>query len=71
MFQQYVEIINLLRARRMIHLVPREDEDCTVTQRVSTTLAQHPLVLLDQQLESLVKEDDNAISQRQPPRSRR
>jgi len=55
----------------MIHLVPREEEDCTVTQRVSTTLAKHPLVLLDQQLKSLVKEDDNAISQRQPPRSRR
>ena len=52
----------------MIHLVPREEEDCTVTQRVSTTLAQHPLVLLDQQLRSLVKEDDNAIRQRQPPR---
>jgi hypothetical protein len=53
----------------MIDLAP--PEDCKATQQVSKTLAQHPLVLLDQQLQSLVKEDDNAISQRQPPRSRR
>ena len=69
MFQQYVAIINLLRGRAMIHLVP--PEDCKVIQGVSKTLAQHPLVLLDQQLQSLVREDDNAISQRQPPRGRR
>jgi len=66
MFQQYVAILNLLRARVTIHLVPSEDSK--VTQRVGKMLAQHPLVLLDQQLRSLVKEDDNAISQRQPPR---
>jgi hypothetical protein len=66
MFQQYVAILNLLRARVTIHLVPPEDSK--VTQRVGKMLAQHPLVLLDQQLRSLVKEDDNAISQRQPPR---
>ena len=34
-------------------------------QPVSNTLAQHPLVLLDQQLKRLTKEDDDAI-QRQP-----
>ena len=66
MFQHYVAILNLLRARVTIHLVPPEDRQ--VTQRVGKTLAQHPLVLLDLQLRSLVKEDDNATSQRQPPR---
>lgn len=50
----------------MIRLVPPDDRK--VTQRVSKTLTQHPLVLLDQQLKSLVREDDDAIIQRQPPR---
>ena len=68
MFHQYVAILNLLRGRAMIHLVPPEDRK-KGTERVSKTLAQHPLVLLDQRLQSLVKEDDNDISQRQPPRS--
>jgi hypothetical protein len=65
MFQQYVAILNLLRGRGMIDLVP--PEDCKATQQVSKTLAQHPLVLLDQQLKSLVRENDEAIIQRQPP----
>jgi hypothetical protein len=69
MFQQYVAILNLLRAREVIHLVPPEDRK--VTQRVSKALAQHPLVLLDQQLKSLVGEDDDAIIQGQPPCGRR
>jgi predicted small metal-binding protein len=33
-------------------------EDSKVEQPVSKTLARHPLVLLDQQLKNLVKEDD-------------
>ena len=45
----------------MIHLVPPEDYDYKEIQRVSKTLAQHPLVQLDQQLRSLVREDDDAI----------
>jgi len=48
-----------------------QPEDCNVTQRRSQTLTQHPLVLLDQQLRSLVREDDDAIVQSQPPRGRR
>jgi hypothetical protein len=65
MFQQYVAIINLLRSRATIDLVPPDDRK--VTQQVSKTLTQHPLVLLDQQLKSLVKEDDDAIIQGQSP----
>jgi hypothetical protein len=65
MFQQYVAILNLLQGRGMIDLAP--PEDCKATQQVSKTLAQHPLVLLDQQLQSLVKEEGDAIMQRQPP----
>jgi hypothetical protein len=49
----------------MIDLVP--PEDCKATQQVSKTLPQHPLVLLDQQLKSLVRENDDAIIQRQAP----
>jgi hypothetical protein len=48
-----------------------EREDCKLIQPVSETLAQHPPVLLNHQLKSLVKEDDDAILQRQPPRGRR
>ena len=48
MFQQYVAIINLLRSRAIIHLAPPDDRK--MPQRVSKTLTQHPLVLLDQQL---------------------
>jgi hypothetical protein len=65
MFQQYVAILNLLQGRGMIDLAP--PEDCKATQQVSKTLAQHPLVLLDQQLQSLVKEEGDAIIHRQPP----
>ena len=65
MFQQYVAILNLLQGRGMIDLAPPEDSKAT--QQVSKTLAQHPLVLLDQQLQSLVKEEGDAIIHRQPP----
>lgn len=70
MFKQYAVILNFLRARTtMVHLAP--PEDCKVTQRVSKTLNQHSLVLLDHQLKNLVKDDDDAIFQRQSPRDRR
>ena len=70
MFKQYAALLNFLRARRtMVHLVP--PEDCKVTHRVSKTLDQHPLVLLDHQLKNLVKDDDDAIIQTQTPRGRR
>ena len=36
-------------------------EDYKVEQPMSKTLARHPLVLLDQQLKHLVKEDNDAI----------
>ena len=55
MFQHYVAVINLLLAREMIQLVPPEDR--IAPQRMSKT--QHPLVLLDQQLQRLAKEDDD------------
>jgi hypothetical protein len=35
-------------------------EDCKAEQPMSKTLARHPLVLLDQQLMHLVKEDNDA-----------
>jgi hypothetical protein len=69
MFQQYIAILKFLRGRAMIDFV--QPEDCNVTQRRSQTLTQHPLILLDQQLRSLVREDDDAIIQSQPPRGRR
>jgi hypothetical protein len=69
MFQYYVAILNLLQGRGMIDLAP--PEDCKVTQQLSKTLAQHPLVLLDQQLQSLVKEEGDAIIQGQSPGGRR
>ena len=54
MFQHYVAVINLLLARETIQLVPPEDRPAP--QRMSKT--QHPLVLLDQQLKSLVREEE-------------
>jgi hypothetical protein len=65
MFQQYVAILNLLQGRGMIDLAP--PEELQSDSAVSKTLAQHPLVLLDQQLQSLVKEEGDAIIHRQPP----
>lgn len=59
MFHQYVAILNLLRGRARIHFVPPEDRTVTVTQRVNKTINKHPLVLLDQELQRLVKEDDD------------
>jgi hypothetical protein len=47
----------------MIHVIPTEH--CKAAQPVGKTLVQHPLVLLDQQLRCLAKEDDNAIRTRQ------
>jgi hypothetical protein len=67
MFQQYVAIINLLRSRA--HFVAPADRE--VTQPVSKGLTQHPLVLLDQQLKRLVRENEDAIIQRQSPGGRR
>jgi hypothetical protein len=61
MFHQYVAIINLLRSRARIHLVPPEDHTGTVTQGVNKTITKHPLVLLDQQLQRLAKEDDDDV----------
>ena len=67
MFQQCVAIINLLRSRA--HFVPPADRE--MTQSVSKGLIQHPLVLLDQELKSLVRENEHAIIQRQSPGGRR
>jgi hypothetical protein len=43
-------------------------QDRKAEQPLSKAMARNPLVLLDQQLQSLAKEDNNATSQRQPPR---
>jgi hypothetical protein len=67
MFHQYVAIINFLRSRA--NFVPPADRE--VTQRVSKGLTQHPLVQLDQQLKRLVRENEDAIIQRQPSGGRR
>lgn len=47
----------------MIHVIPTEN--CKAAQPVGKTLVQHPLVLLDQQLRWLAKENDDAIRTRQ------
>ena len=46
----------------MIHVIPTEN--CKAAQPVGKTLVQHPLVLLDQQLRRLAKENDVAIRKR-------
>ena len=51
----------------MLHVIPTEN--CKAAQPVGKTLVQHPLVLLDQQLRCLAKEDDDAIRKR--PRDQR
>lgn len=48
-----------LRGRGMISSQERK-----AAQPVDKTRAQHPLVLLDQQLKRLAKEDDDAIRQK-------